>query len=99
MSMQEMLSDRAKVHGDWAENADIAQRIKDALHSGSSWPRMAPYMREACDLIALKLSRLVSGDWTYDDHIRDIAGYAIRAAESLDAAKSKLGSAHKIGGE
>lgn len=70
------LKDRGAIYGDFTDNAKIAQEIKDSLRSGGSWALMNPAQREAVDVIASKLSRIVTGDPNYKDNAHDIQGYA-----------------------
>lgn len=77
------LAARGNTHGDFTENSEIAQQIKDLLRSGSSYEQMPPFMREAADMIAHKLARAVSGDPTHADHWHDIQGYAQLVEERL----------------
>lgn len=44
---------------------------------------MDPDMREALEMIAHKIGRILAGDPAYDDSWVDIAGYATRVAERL----------------
>lgn len=70
------LKDRGSVYGDFTDNAVIAQQIKVSLRSGVSWALMNPAQREAADVMASKLSRIVTGDPNYGDNWHDIQGYA-----------------------
>jgi hypothetical protein len=45
---------------------------------------MAPDQREALDMIAHKIGRILNGDPDYSDSWRDIAGYATLVADRLD---------------
>ena len=77
------LAERHKTHGDFAEQSRIAQRFKEVLRSGTSWQNAAPNQREALDMIAHKMARVVTGDPRYSDHWHDIQGYAKRVEELL----------------
>jgi len=84
MSTKKILDARAKTHGSFAENARISQALKAVMESGS-YEKLPDTHREALDMIALKLSRILSGQHNYRDHFDDIAGYATLVAEELDA--------------
>lgn len=75
-SVAQLVAIRAQTHGEWPAQAAIATGIKDLLRSGESYPAMTPGQREAVEMIAAKLSRIVSGDPAHPDHWRDVAGYA-----------------------
>src|SRR5689334_7025820 len=81
-----LLQEREKTHGSFQNNDDISQRIKDIMHNPFGETRH-PYVlcsvhKESLDMIALKLSRILSGQANYRDHWDDIAGYAKLASEA-----------------
>jgi len=78
-----VLEEREKTHGNFMSNAMVSQRIKAALYSGA-WGVMAPDMREALEMIALKMSRIVTGKADEPDHWHDIAGYAMLIYDRLN---------------
>lgn len=61
----------------------ISQQIKDLLDSHGA-KKLHPVHREAVDMFALKLSRILSGKSMTKDHWDDIAGYAQLASEACD---------------
>jgi len=64
-------------YGPFIDNAEVAQAIKKTLRRGRAWDHMHHDEREALDLIALKMSRVVTGnDPHYIDNWDDIQGYA-----------------------
>ena len=69
------LAQRGKNYGDFTDNADYAQRIKQVFYDSRNWHSMPTYMQEALDLIASKLGRMLSGDPFYLDNWHDIGGY------------------------
>lgn len=70
------LTDRAKTHGAFAENAAYAQQIKRIFHAAPCWNGLHDVHKEALHMIALKLSRILSGQADYKDHWQDIEGYS-----------------------
>lgn len=70
------LNERSKNYGDFTDNADYAQRIKQAFYESKNWQTLPTYMQEALDLIASKLGRLLSGNPHHVDGWHDIQGYA-----------------------
>lgn len=76
MSTAALLDTRGKTHGNFADNARIGQRLRAFFRSQSDWDAMPEVHREALDLIALKLSRILSGQSSHEDHWLDISGYA-----------------------
>lgn len=73
---EELLSEREKTHGDYAETARIIQRLKDVMHNADGWARCSSMQRESLDMIANKIGRILAGHPNFDDHWDDIAGYA-----------------------
>ncbi len=67
---------RGENYGDFSDNAFYAQNIKDAMHSATGWYQQPAYAREALDLIASKIGRMLSGNPLYVDNWHDIGGYA-----------------------
>lgn len=76
MTIDKTLSTRNSTHGDFAENARIAQEFKNWLREQPGYRNLTHVQMEALDLIATKLARILSGKASYDDHWHDIAGYA-----------------------
>lgn len=76
---QQLLNERSKTHGKFADNADISQRLKFILRRSS----MSNVQLEAIDMICCKLARICSGHADFKDHWDDIAGYAKLASDSL----------------
>lgn len=74
--MIQLSNKREKTHGVYRENANMSQSIKDTLRSGKNWESLSDTQKEALEMIAVKLARLLSGDANFRDHWDDIAGYA-----------------------
>jgi hypothetical protein len=51
--------------------------------SNGCWYKMRPDQREALEMIANKISRILNGNPDFVDSWEDIAGYAILVAERL----------------
>lgn len=67
-------------YGPFVDNAMIAQELKYVMHRSPNWEkRLKAVHREVLDLIAMKISRILSGDPDYVDNWDDIAGYCILA--------------------
>ena len=85
--IQDLLIERNGTHGSFHDNGRISQGIKSVIHSGPNWQRLSPIKREALDMIASKISRILSGDSNYPDNFQDIIGYATLALEECDEPK------------
>jgi hypothetical protein len=75
-SITDTLTQRGARYGEFIENAVIAQKLKEAMASHEGWTRLKPDQREALEVIAQKMSRIVTGDGDYHDNWHDIMGYA-----------------------
>ena len=80
-----VLADRGKTHGDFHDQAAISQQIKRVLARGPTTLH-EPY-REALEMIAVKMSRIVSGNPDEVDHWLDIAGYAKLVSDIIERNK------------
>lgn len=77
-----ILTDRAKTHGSFADNASYSQQVKCIMHSAPCWNGLCDVHKESLHMIALKLSRILSGQADHEDHWSDIEGYARLAANA-----------------
>jgi len=82
-TVQKILDERAKTHGDFSYHAAITQELKMALRSFASWEKLSPMKKEALEMIAHKIGRILAGDSNYRDHWVDIAGYATLIADRI----------------
>ena len=71
-----VLGERHATHGDFSENARVSQAIKQVFRATRNWPSLTDTQREALEMIALKLSRFLTGDAGNADHLVDLVGYA-----------------------
>lgn len=76
-----MLSEREKSHGDPIITGQIYERLCEAL-TPVAVPRTA-IQTYAIDMIAVKLARICAGDPSFEDHWKDIEGYARLALNEL----------------
>lgn len=69
---------RQHTHGSAFEQFGLAQRLKREFRN---WGQLDldPVKAEALDMIAVKISRILTGNGDFEDHWEDIAGYAMRA--------------------
>jgi len=76
MSIEETLEERQKTHGEFSSHAEISQSIKREIMAASGYFMLSTDQREALDMIAHKIARILNGNPNYIDHWHDIAGYA-----------------------
>lgn len=75
-TIQEVLNERGKVHGDFAWNAYYSQTFKNLIKNSPNYNEFSYTQKEALDAICGKISRILSGNPDHPDHWRDISGYA-----------------------
>ena len=81
--MTSLLDEREKTHGPFMATAAKAQQLKDAMQGGKNWSELDDIQREALQMIASKIARILSGNHAEIDHWKDIAGYANLAVQEI----------------
>jgi len=77
MNINETLKEREATYGAFKDHSRISQSIKDAMHDGNGkWYDLSTDKKEALEMIAHKIARILNGDPDYADNWHDIAGYA-----------------------
>ena len=77
------LTERGHRYGKFKDHARISQSLKDEMCIHLNWCHLAPDQREALEMIAHKIARILNGDPNYVDSWHDIAGYATLVADRL----------------
>lgn len=80
------LDERGKRYGKFTGHAAITQLLKANMHAHPGWKALEPDQKEALEMIAHKIGRVLNGDPNYDDSWVDIAGYAKLVADRLQGA-------------
>ena len=76
MSIDDTLDERGVRYGEFSDHAMIAQAIKRAMIDSRNWQILADEKKEALEMIAHKIGRILNGDPNYADSWHDIIGYA-----------------------
>ena len=76
MNITEVLEERGKRYGEFKEHARITQSIKRAMENSPNWYKLPDYMKEALEMNAHKIGRILNGDPFYVDSWTDVVGYA-----------------------
>lgn len=82
--VDKILEERGSRYGTFCGHSEITQGVKEVLKGGRSWGSTTPEQREALEMIAHKLGRIVNGDPDYADSWVDIAGYAKLIVDILE---------------
>ena len=72
MSIKNTLTERQKTHGEFETHAAISQRLKQVI-TDHVVSRLSHDQKEALDMIAHKIARILNGDPNHHDHWHDIA--------------------------
>lgn len=83
-SLTDVLSEREKRYGNFADHAEITQGLKIEMRSAPKWYALSVDQTEALEMIAHKIGRILNGDPNYADSWVDIAGYAKLVADRLE---------------
>lgn len=81
--LESLLNERGNRYGEFDTQTTTAQGIKTFLRDTPNWKNLEAAKREALELIATKISRIMHGDPNYKDSWEDIAGYAKLIADKL----------------
>lgn len=82
--IKKVLAQRQKTHGDFDSHARISQSIKCQMYNAEGYSSLCATQREALEMIAHKIARILNGNPNYKDHWVDISGYATLVANELD---------------
>ena len=87
IEMEDILEARGKMYGEFKGHANITQSLKSAMFSTVGWERLSNSQKEALEMIAHKIGRILNGDPNYDDSWVDICGYSQLVVDELREAK------------
>ena len=74
-NINDVLEERGKAYGEFKSHAHITQSIKREMCGSDSWGLCSDVQKEALEMVAHKIGRIVNGDPNYLDSWVDIAGY------------------------
>ena len=83
-ALTQTLTDRGKKYGKFTSHAEITQSLKAAMFVPPKWETLDDDQKEALEMIAHKIGRILNGDPNYADSWIDIAGYAKLVADRLE---------------
>lgn len=84
MEIAETLQERGKRYGDFKTHAEITQRLKEVMQSYPGWLSLSRDKKEALEMVAHKIGRIINGDPNYHDSWFDIIGYTKLVADTLE---------------
>lgn len=75
------LDERARTHGDYNRHAAVTQMLKQIMRAAPKWGELKYHEQETLDMVAHKISRILTGDPHFHDHWHDAAGYFTLSAD------------------
>lgn len=89
-----VLAERGSRYGSFDGHAFITQSIKDVMNGTSNWKNLSYSQKEALEMVAHKIGRILNGDPSYVDSWTDIIGYTrlveVQLLEAEKAAKAPV---------
>jgi len=82
--IDQTLAERGNRYGSFTGHARITYNIKRAMADSPNWAKLADDQREALDMVAHKIGRILNGDPNYHDSWHDIVGYTKLVADRLE---------------
>ena len=77
------LDEREERYGAFSEHARLSQGIKRVMVTGRRWDALTDSQKEALEMVAHKIARVLNGDPGYADNWHDMAGYATLVEREL----------------
>lgn len=95
-SVEATLAQRGSRYGDFTDHAELCQKLKDTMMTMSvpdnggmlAWNKLSDVQKQALEVIADKIARILVGDPNYDDNWHDIQGYAKLVEDRLPKKES-----------
>ena len=82
MEIGQILEERGTRYGEFEDQSFLSQALKDTMRHGG-WDRLGDDQKEALEMMAVKMARILNGDPDHIDSWHDIAGYALLVVDQL----------------
>ena len=82
--IRNVLAERGERYGDFEDHSRLCQHLKYTMHSGASWEECTDSQKQALEVIADKIARMLNGDPHYKDNWVDIIGYSQLVLDQLN---------------
>lgn len=89
------LAERGSRYGEFPEHAKITQSLKRVMQASPKWAELRDDQKEALEMTAHKIGRILNGDPNYHDSWHDINGYIKLVADTLIAAPAAVAAQPK----
>ncbi|MEE8327961.1 MAG: hypothetical protein V3R32_04105 [Nitrosomonadaceae bacterium] len=78
------LEERGTNYGEFCDHAKISQGMKAAMHESNNWFLLSDDKKEALEMVAHKIGRILNGNPEFHDSWRDIIGYVRLIEKDLE---------------
>lgn len=82
--IRETLNERGSRYGEFPDQAKISQGIKREMKKGRNWEFLKDVQKEALEMVAHKIARILNGDPDFDDSWLDQIGYVQLVRDELN---------------
>ena len=82
--ISQILEERGKRYGCFSGHAKITQDIKLCMAASRNWDQLTDSQKEALEMVAHKIGRILNGDPNYLDSWVDIVGYTQLIIDELN---------------
>ena len=96
MELKDILNERQMQYGDFLNRSKISQDFKTLIHNGEAYRLLKADQKEALEMIATKMGRIVNGDPNYLDSWVDIQGYCQLVIDRVLKDKFEIDNALEI---
>lgn len=79
------LSERGNRYGEFVGHAQITQSLKNTMQASPKWSVLDDDQKEALEMVAHKIGRILNGDPNYIDSWHDIIGYTRLVEQRLQS--------------
>lgn len=86
VSVRDTLGARSSNYGSYNSHERITQNIKNAMRDSPNWTYLTDDKKEALEMVATKIARILNGDPEYHDSWHDIIGYVTLVIDALKGA-------------
>lgn len=83
-AVDKTLADRGTRYGAFTGHAKITQGIKATMQMSPKWGELQDDQKEALEMVAHKIGRILNGDTNYIDSWHDIIGYTRLVEQRLE---------------
>lgn len=97
-NIDKTLNERGTRYGDFEDHAFITQDLKAAMQETPNWDALKADQKEALEMVAHKIGRILNGDPDYIDSWHDIIGYVRLVEQRLEKELAPKEQASSLGG-